>query len=684
MPKGNHHPEYFYRVSWRRVPMFKVACGFVPGLLTGFEIGGLALPAALIAIAGSVIASIHLSFDYRSARWPVILIAAFACGSSLGSASKGRSIYAEQTPLESSSGFTGYVSDLAETDYGYRAVISVSIRGIPQTFARHAPQVVTYIKCDQRCKNLRPGDELAIVARPKKLIPMRYPMGFDLAKYYARRRVFHTAWVVCADVEVVGSQQSSLKRFAFNSRKAISVVLSRHIRDTTALAITRAMLLGEKSSLPSGTRRAFQDSGTIHVLAISGLHIGIIASVLILVIGRLNPHRSVLIAVLKGVLITLAIWSYTLLSGASPSAVRASAMFSLLIIGRILLRKTEVLNVLGAVAILALCHDPGLIHDLSFQFSFMALLGIVVFARWIYNLLNTRNRIVDYAWAIVAVSVSAQFALAPLTILYFNQVSFISPFTSIIAIPYAYLEVVAGILILACSSLLPVLADFLGMILSHVTASVTLVLSAAAELPGSSNRSVYLETTGVLLAFAIALAAKARLLSGSKYATLVLVGSLLLMAVECTTSSREQDIVLTIYPHRPMLHFEIFYQRASYSNFNIKDLGEFQSRMVHTNRIRHRVRHFRHISELGNGCAGAVSSEKTCQTVIVRSRVLSIVHTRSATDLDYLLMGANMPTATVVVDGGIDHEALDLYPHNQTPWTIHNLNTLGPYQVILN
>lgn len=221
--------------------------------------------------------------------------------------------------------------------------------------------------------------------------------------------------------------------------------------DGNTRGVAEALLLGYKENLDDYTRNAFSRTGTMHVLAVSGLHVGIVYMVLAwllqFILGA-HKYRLPKLAITLGVL-----WGYAFITGLPPSAQRAAFMFSLLAIGEQLDRPYNVYNALVLSAFVLLFIQPMLLYQLGFQLSYLAVLGIVAFQPTIQAWLSPPYAILRYAWGLVAVSIAAQITTFPLSIYHFHQFPIIFPLANLIAIPGAFAVLVFGMLLMAVSAL---------------------------------------------------------------------------------------------------------------------------------------------------------------------------------------------------------------------------------------
>lgn len=230
------------------------------------------------------------------------------------------------------------------------------------------------------------------------------------------------------------------------------------------LATIAALTLGYKEDLDRKTTQSFQRAGAAHILAVSGLHTGIIYSILLLILtlgGRFKPlYTQRLWRCVQSVIIIAAMWAYAGMTGMTPSVVRSVLMLSLVEVGRMLYRQSLSLNTVAAAAFLILIVRPLDLFSVSFQLSFAAVVALLLFVPAFSRLLSTGwirpvplRKTARYVADILAVSLAAQIGTLPLTLYYFGQCSNYFLLTNLLVIPIAWLLVVAAFVVLAVGGL---------------------------------------------------------------------------------------------------------------------------------------------------------------------------------------------------------------------------------------
>ena len=274
------------------------------------------------------------------------------------------------------------------------------------------------------------------------------------------------------------------------------------------LAVVTAMSLGDKSMINKEIRESYSISGASHVLALSGMHLGIIYWVLSMTAARWRRHRGWLRPVSEGIIL-LAIWTYVFLVGMSASVVRSAVMITVFSLMSLLHRGKMSLNVLGFTAVVMLLVNPLNLFDVGFQMSFIAVASILLFSRRIFDCLPTvRHRMLRWLWGLLSVSVAAQIGVAPLTAYYFGQVSCYFLFTNIIIVVLTTLIIYLTLVFYVFLWFAPV-ASLLASVLSIAAHTQNTVVQWVSTCPGSVISHIHLHPVQVVLIYVIILSAYA-------------------------------------------------------------------------------------------------------------------------------------------------------------------------------
>lgn len=270
--------------------------------------------------------------------------------------------------------------------------------------------------------------------------------------------------------------------------------------DDEEMAVAVAMALGDKSRLTNDLRDIYSISGASHVLALSGLHLGIIYVLLSLVLGIRRRGA------LREMVVILGIWCYAIFTGLSPSVTRAATMITIYAAVGLFRRDRMSLNALAFTAIIMLVANPLCLYDVGFQMSFLAVFAILVCYKPVYNLVSSEflqeHRVVKWVWAMVVVSCCAQLGTAPLTAYYFGRFSVFFLLTNFIVVPLATIVIylTAAMLLVA---LVPPLLPLAARALAFVVMTQTVMVRWVSRLPGASVEGIDINRFQLFLVFVV-------------------------------------------------------------------------------------------------------------------------------------------------------------------------------------
>jgi competence protein ComEC len=327
-------------------------------------------------------------------------------------------------------------------------------------------KLMLYFEKDSEVEALRYGDRLIINAALQTVKPPANPGEFNYKRYLANRGIYMQAYVRAGNWEQVERNKGNVfKRTGIKLREQFLQILREQDMSGKEYAVASAILLGYDEHLDAEQKRQFSGAGAMHILCVSGLHVGIVYVILNSLLGFMK--RKKIWRFLKVALLLGSIWFYALITGFSPSVMRAATMFSFIILGSSLRRKSNIYNSLAASAFLLIVIDPYIITAVGFQLSYLAVLGIVTLFKPIYNLYIPKLWLIDQVWSITVVSLAATMATFPLSIYYFHQFPNLFLITNLIAIPASMLILYSGILVLITSPI-PALSGFIAKILTWI------------------------------------------------------------------------------------------------------------------------------------------------------------------------------------------------------------------------
>ncbi|MBQ9470805.1 MAG: ComEC family competence protein [Bacteroidales bacterium] len=390
--------------------------------------------------------------------------------------------------------------------YRAEAMVEGQVNEAGQLLPMHERLLLYFGANDSAAAQLHHGDVLAMRIVPQPFARPSNPHQFDFAAYMRQRGIRLSAYVDSAQWRTVASRANPLKRLAFAMRDALLGVFDRAGLAHDELAVVSALTVGYKNLLDDELRRTYSAAGAMHILAVSGLHVGVIYGMLLLLL-RLLPRcdRRIKLAISLALL-----WLFALITGLSPSVLRATAMFSLVELGRSLGYRTSSYNTLAAVAFGLLVVNPNNLYGMGFQLSFLAVLSIMVFYPHIRNLLYFKSKPLTWLWELLAVSVAAQIGTLPITLMNFGQFSNYFLLTNMLAMPMASVIIYLAVLLLAVAPVGPLFA-LVAKLLGMAVAMLNSGLRWIEALPHSLSTGLHC-TVGQALLLLLAIVAMAQFL----------------------------------------------------------------------------------------------------------------------------------------------------------------------------
>lgn len=311
--------------------------------------------------------------------------------------------------------------------------------------------IIVYFGKNDSIKELQAGDVILFENYLQPIENKNNPYEFDYKKYLAQKRIYRQVYLNSDNWTKTQEKNLTLFCRAELMRERLLQIYRKQPLDENEFEILSALTLGYKRELDPETKRVFSASGASHVLAVSGLHVGIVFWVISIFFGFLKRHKTG--RHIFAVIAVSILWFYAFLTGLSPSVMRASAMFSIFVIGENINRKSNIYNSLSASAFLILLFNPNNLFDIGFQLSYAAVFGIVYLQPKIEKTIEVKNKFLKFLWSLVTVSFAAQITTFPLTTYYFGQFPAYFLITNMFVIPAVMFLIPMGIIMLFVSKI---------------------------------------------------------------------------------------------------------------------------------------------------------------------------------------------------------------------------------------
>lgn len=348
--------------------------------------------------------------------------------------------------------------------------------------------LLVYFKKDSTRPNIVSGSKILVEKVIEPIANTGNPGSFNYQQYCEFQNIYGQIFLQQKEYSILKSQkQFSFSECLVNARIMVLSILRKNIQDPDELGIAEALLIGYRDDIDKDLVQAYSNTGVVHIIAISGLHIAMIYGLIVLLFKPLQRFKWA--KVLKPVVIILVIWGFTFLAGAVPSILRSAVMFSFIVLGENLGKRINIYNNLAASAFVILLFNPYSLWDVGFQLSYAAVLSIVIFSKSINNLVYLKNKLLKLLWNLSAVTISAQILTLPIILYNFHQFPNFFILTNLFVVPFSGLILYAEILLLVLSPF-STIAAFIGKLTGSCIALMNHFIERISIIPFASWRSI--------------------------------------------------------------------------------------------------------------------------------------------------------------------------------------------------
>ncbi|PHQ57681.1 MAG: competence protein [Lutibacter sp.] len=320
-------------------------------------------------------------------------------------------------------------------------------------------KILVNIQKDSIETPLHVGDNLVVKTSFLTIKKPLNPHGFNYKKYLKTQQINHQIQLTKKQFLKLRNNGKTIKSIAAKIRSTINKSLKNNNFKNDELAVVNALLLGQKNSITRDLLVSYAGAGAIHILAVSGLHIGIILLLLTVIFKPLHYFKNG--KNISTLIIILALWIYAIIAGLSPSVVRAVTMFTALTIGMQLIQRSNVYNTLVISMFFLLLFNPFYLFEVGFQLSYLAVFSIVWIQPMLYNFWKPKFWFPKKIWQLFTVSIAAQIGVLPLSLFYFHQFPGLFFLSNLVIIPFLGFILIAGFVVITLS-VLEILPHYLG------------------------------------------------------------------------------------------------------------------------------------------------------------------------------------------------------------------------------
>lgn len=402
------------------MPLLPITLGLILGILLSFISGNESSLTGLSILSLVILLVLYLVFSdlfRKSFQLNNAAIALSVCGFMLLGFGKTELVKADTSAINDLSGKVNFgivfKSNISESGY---QTIHISLEKTSERNKQLSSSGNVILTLDTLEKVYSTGDYVAFKTPLEIFRTETNPGSFDAAYYYGTHHYIGRAFIPSNCISKIGTK-NNLSIFFSKWQDQIARKMRNWLPESVS-GIGVALLLGNKAGIDPEVLDSFSNTGAMHVLAVSGLHVGIILIIFQTILGFFSKWISKKQSIIFSVVL---IWGFGLLSGASPSVIRAVVMFSILTLGQLLSRKNSGMNNLLLSAVVLLMYDPYYLFDIGFQLSYVALIGIFLFQNPIYRLIHIKQKWLDWLWKGSAIGIAATIATTPFMLYWFHQ-----------------------------------------------------------------------------------------------------------------------------------------------------------------------------------------------------------------------------------------------------------------------
>lgn len=492
-----------------KVPFLKILVPFMAGILVQWYLLVSVRLASIICVTAFLAAFIfnrlpsYQKFRFQWLQTTFILIALFFFGTMLLFLRDGRNNNNWFAPNYKTDAFLQVVllEKPVEKNRSFKA--DAKVVGVIRHDSVHSAsgQIIIYFKKDSSVSALKAGDQLLFGKTVQEIKNSGNPGSFDYRQYALFNGITHQVYLTEMDFVVLDKPaEATAGLWLYQTRASILAILKKYIHGPKELGLAEALLIGYRDDLDKELLQSYSNTGVVHVIAVSGMHLALVFWLLNILLQPLlrNKHTKWL----HPVLILCILWLFTLLAGGAASVVRAAVMFSFILLGKTFGRNASVYNTLAASAFFLLCYNPYWLWDAGFQLSYAAVLSIVIFYKPIYNLFFVQNPLLNSVWQLCAVSIAAQILTTPIAAYLFHQFPVYFLITNLLAVPISSFVLIGELLLVLLSPLSSV-ATFIGNILSWTIWWMNSIIENLGRYPFSIWKGLNLSILQVILLYLV-------------------------------------------------------------------------------------------------------------------------------------------------------------------------------------
>lgn len=497
---------------WSRVPFLRLLFPFVAGIIaaiyspyewrTEFEkTGGVIIFLFVLTCLYVFLRQLQVNYFLAPFFGFFILLLIFCSGYLLVNLNTQRFRNNHFSNYSGSVYFARCIEPYLEKEKSFKVIME--ILGVKEngTWKRTIGKAICYFRKDSLSAQLTYGDCMLIATSFQPVKHPQNPGEFNYRQFLSFHNIWHQAYVSSENWKKLNQNIGNpIMNYAHETRTKLLSVFKENNVSGDEFAVGAALVLGYDDKVDQDIISAYASSGALHVLSVSGLHVGIIYVFANFVLTFFDKFRFTVLA--KIFILLLVLWSYAVFTGLSPSVLRSAAMFSIIAVAKGVKYDTNIFNTLAVACFVLLMLDPYLIMQVGFQLSFLAVLGIVSIHPWLYEKWQPKAEIVNYLWGLISVSVAAQATTFPLGLLYFHQFPNYFLFSNLIVIPLSAVILIYGLFVLMVGKI-AVIGPFCAKLFSWMVWVLNESVRMIEGLPGAIMEGISISIAETWMIYAL-------------------------------------------------------------------------------------------------------------------------------------------------------------------------------------
>jgi competence protein ComEC len=500
------------KTVWKAAPFFRLLPALIAGILLQYYCNPLLMvPCVIIPLAAGILGWLRLLSMYNRYRlnWlngiaVYLLVSCAGMAVVYNSDITHRSNWIGHQHHQKTMILVSVEEPLTEKKKSFKALAKIRFvkPGAPDLngeWRTASGYVLLYFRKDSGIILPDYGSQLVINKPLQAIVNRNDKDAFDYQRYCAFQGIYHQVLLQQGDYRIVLPANKS--RFAtalITAQQFVVTTLQKKITGDKEAGIAAALLIGYKNGLDKDLLQAYSNTGVVHIIAISGMHLGMIYGLLVALLRPLRNRKGG--RWIKPLVILAVLWGFSFLAGAVPSILRSAVMFSFIVVGEAMGKRTNIYNTLAASAFCLLLYNPYYLWDTGFQLSYTAVLSIVIFMNPVYKCLYFKNKLLSIAWQLNAVTLSAQILTFPLLLYYFHQFPNLFLFTNFFVVPLSGF-ILYGCLVLLGVAEIPVLGALTGKDISWLIMQMNGLIGRTDSMPFSVTGGMQITCMQCLLLY---------------------------------------------------------------------------------------------------------------------------------------------------------------------------------------